>query len=182
MERLIEVQKSCVNARTDISAAFHRGGFYESEPSSSRTLNKIAAVLCQLSYEDPYFSSKPIFWLLFFLIREGNETWNKDNVNCRNTRYDRHSFNRILSSCKLTQINLRGFNAIPPLFWLWSWIPMQSLREHETSREINVCRGRCGWTLCLMFLLGNCNCNYCVLLLLFRKIYISKQLIVRTFK
>ena len=57
----MEVQKSCVNARTDISAAFHRGAFHESEPSSSRTLNKIAAVLYQLSYEDPYFSSKPIF-------------------------------------------------------------------------------------------------------------------------
>ena len=38
------------------------------EPST-----KIAAVLYQLSYEDPYFSSKPIF-LLLFLIREENET------------------------------------------------------------------------------------------------------------
>ena len=95
------------------------------EPST-----KIAAVLYQLSYEDPYFSSKPIF-LLLFLIREENETWNKDNVNCRNTRYDRHSCNSILSNCKLTQINLRNCNAIPPLFWLWSWIPIQFLRQYE---------------------------------------------------
>ena len=71
----MEVQKSCVNARRGISAAFHRGAFHESQPLSSRTLNKIAAVLDQLSYEfeDPYFSSKPIF-LLLFLIREGNES------------------------------------------------------------------------------------------------------------
>ena len=62
----MEVQKSCVNARTGISAVFHRGAFHESEPSSSRTLNKIAAVLYQLSYEDPYFSSKPIFFTSFF--------------------------------------------------------------------------------------------------------------------
>ena len=55
--------KSCVNARRDILAAFHKGAFHESEPSSSRTLNKIALVLYQLSYEDPaYFSSKPIFF------------------------------------------------------------------------------------------------------------------------
>ena len=57
----MEVQKSCVNARRDISAAFHRGAFYKSEPSSSRTLTKIAAVLYQVGYEDPYLSSKPIF-------------------------------------------------------------------------------------------------------------------------
>ena len=69
----MEVQKSCVIARTDISAVFHRNASHESEPSSSRTLNKIAAVLYQLSYEDPFFSSKPTF-LLLFLIREGNET------------------------------------------------------------------------------------------------------------
>ena len=69
----MEVQKSCVNARRDISAAFHRGAFHESEPSSSRTLNKIATVLYQLSYEDLYFSSKSIF-LFLFLIREGNES------------------------------------------------------------------------------------------------------------
>ena len=64
--RMMEVQKSCVNARTDISAAFHRGAFHESEPSSSRIPNKIAAVLYQLSYEDPHSSSKPIYF--FFLI------------------------------------------------------------------------------------------------------------------
>ena len=59
MERLIEVQKRSFNARRDISAAFHGGA------SSSRTLNKIAAVLYHLSYEDPYFSSKPnIDWYL----------------------------------------------------------------------------------------------------------------------
>ena len=118
------------------------------EPST-----KIAAVLYQLSYEDPFFSKKPIF-LLLFLIREENETWNKDNVNCRNTRYDRHSCNSILSNCKLTQINLRSCNAIPPLFWLWSWIPIEFLRQYEIQRKINVCLGRCGWTLCLMFLLA----------------------------
>ena len=71
------------------------------------------------------------FFYFFFLIREGNETWNKDNVNSRNTRYDRHSCYSILSNCKLTQINLRGLNATPPLFWLWSWIPIQFLRQHE---------------------------------------------------
>ena len=32
----------------------------------------------------------------------------------------------------------------------------------------------------LMFLLSNCNCYHCVLPLLFRKKYISKQLVVRT--
>ena len=58
----MEVQKSCVNARADISAAFHRGAFHESGPSSSRIPNKIAAVLYQLSYEDPHFSSKPIYF------------------------------------------------------------------------------------------------------------------------
>ena len=36
-----EIPKSCLNARRDISAAFHGGPFHESEPSSSRTLCKI---------------------------------------------------------------------------------------------------------------------------------------------
>ena len=66
MERLIEVQKSCVNARTDISAAFHRGAFYESEPSSFRTLNKIAAVFYQLSYEDTHTLAASQFFYFFF--------------------------------------------------------------------------------------------------------------------
>ena len=165
----MEVRKSCVNARRDISAAFHRGAFHEREPSSSRTRNKIVVVLDQLSYEDPYFSSKPIFWPLF-LIREGNESWNKDNVSCRNTRYDHRRCNSRLSNCKLTEINLRGFNAIPPLFWLWSWIVVAGVGERYV------------WGICsaIAHFLYNGGKFCCVLLLLFIRIYMSKQLVVTT--
>ena len=98
----MDFQKSCLNARRDISAALYGGAFHESEPSSTRTLCKIAAVLYQLIYEDPYISSKPMF-LVLVLTREGNEIRNGDNVNCRNTIYDRRGSNTFskLSNCKL---------------------------------------------------------------------------------
>ena len=55
-----------------------------------------AAVLYQLSYEDPYIGSSPVCWW-FILTRERNETSNEDHVDCGNTnfkwRFDRHSGN-----------------------------------------------------------------------------------------
>ena len=51
-----------------------------------------AAVLYQLSYEDPYIGSGPIWGDR--LNRERNKTLHEGNVNCRKTsvnlRYDRH--------------------------------------------------------------------------------------------
>lgn len=67
----MEVQKRCVNARGDISATFHRGAFHESESSSSRTLNKIAAVFYRLYYMKTHtLAATQFFYFFLYLLRE----------------------------------------------------------------------------------------------------------------
>ena len=85
----------CLKARRDISTAFHRGAFHES--ASSRNLNKIAAVLYQLSQLTHTLAASQFFDLF--------ETRNEDNVNCISTRFDVSGCNSKLSNYKLTKKN-----------------------------------------------------------------------------
>ena len=91
-----------------------------------------AAVLYQLSYEDPYIGSRPIFWVHLNPRKKWNLEWRWCELRKYKFkwRYDRRSGNCKLSNCKLTQ-NFRtssGFEPMASAFALQRSLPNEPWR------------------------------------------------------
>ena len=104
-----------------------------------------AAVLYQLSYEDPYIGSRPIFWVHFNPRKKWNLEWRWCELRKYKFkwRYDRRSGNCNLSRCKLTLQKFRDVNGILKkssdkgklLEKMITWLRNQLLRQNEREKN-----------------------------------------------